>query len=177
MDHHAMKMRSLAASTTLGVLAALTPVTAHAASTTFRSPVTEGRPEDDLRRVTVDNGENLLSVTFKLRDLSPSTRSKVELVYTPRGADAPYVVRLRRSAEGETVLKVVLSDGAHGNAGTIACPAMTGTWNFARNTIRTTVPQSCFEQNARRASVKAMAGYFTDTGPGDFTGFRTVLRG
>jgi hypothetical protein len=149
---------------------------AQAATLTFRDGYTAGVPENDLRHVRVVNGQHTLSATFALRDLRPGHRSKVEVVYSPRGAAYPYVVVLRRTADGARNASLWRSDGAHGLAQRLRCSQLRGGWDLARNRITMRLPQQCFPRNARAARVKAMAGFFTYTGPGDFTASRWVRR-
>lgn len=170
--------------TRLGLLLAITccllpamATPAQADATTFRSDRTSGVPENDLRMVRVANGDRFLTATFKLRDLRATARSKVELVYTPRSSDYPYVVQLRRTADGEKRTQLWVSDGAHGLTEKVPCAGLKGTWNHRDDKISMKTPQGCFPQNARVSSVKAMAGYWSYTGPGDYTSFRRLARG
>lgn len=172
------RLRVLLALALSGVLLLGMTTPAQAASTTFRSDRTAGVPENDMRRVHVVNGQRALSATFTMRNLRPAARSKVELVYTPRGADFPFVVRMHKTAQGDKRRQLWVSDGAHTLTDRLRCPRLGGTWNHRRNTITMRVPQMCFPQNARVAQVKAMAGFFgTGFSAGDYTPFRRVARG
>lgn len=162
----------------MGLIVSLAPP-AHAETIVFFSPRSPDVPSQmDLRKIRVVNDDDVVKATFKLRELHADRRARVELVYTPRNVEFPYVIRLHRKADGTKRAQLWLSDGAHGFQERLPCPELTSVWLLVKDKARMSLPHTCFtEGNAQRARVKALAGFFRFFGPGDWTRFFPVRRG
>jgi hypothetical protein len=141
-----------------------------------RDPALPG--EMDLLRVVIKNGEQRVAVRVEFRNIRRDRRARTKVLVDPRPSDdQQYLVSwVHRPSKGTRARLEIATDQEFGGD-PIPCAGLVAGWNFKTDVVRVSVPHDCFAEDARTYRFKAVAGFWTPGGLGDYTRFLNVRRG
>ncbi|WP_426245622.1 hypothetical protein [Nocardioides sp. LHG3406-4] len=134
------------------------------------------RPNTDIKKVKINNGETSVGLRVKFYELDPEKRARVRVLIDPAPKDTTqYIVESvkRPGQDGETWL--LLAVGMEFDGTPIECDGIEGAWDYDRALVTMQVPQSCLPENGVMHKYKATTIYGDRSG--DWTEFARVRKG
>ncbi|WP_028659883.1 hypothetical protein [Nocardioides insulae] len=157
---------------------ALLPGVAHAESKVLRDGPTAGTPpEADILWVRIADRPRTIRLELTFRDLRAGRRAQTRVAILPSRGRSDFLATALRRANGSERNRLMVATDQEFGGSPIPCRGFRTTWQPGQDRVVMVVPHRCLAPRAQRHRFKAIAGFWTFTGPGDSTRFIGLDRG